>query len=79
MGGGAIETESEMDPKASKTTGRIQSAPSLDDTAMRRRGVTLERFFTTAVWNLSETISVRRAIVSPTISGHAFASRTIAK
>src|SRR5208282_3138666 len=35
--------------------------------------------FTTAVWNFSDTISVRRAIASPTISGHAFASRTIAK
>jgi ribonucleoside-diphosphate reductase alpha chain len=48
MGGGAIDTGSEMDPKATKTTGRAQSAPSVDEKAARLRGITLERFFTTA-------------------------------
>src|SRR6266851_5289119 len=48
MGGGAIDTESEMESKASKTTGRAQNASSADDKAARVRGMGLERFFTTA-------------------------------
>ncbi len=47
MGGGAIDTESEMDPKATKTNGRAQSAPSVDEKAAPPRGIGLERFFTT--------------------------------
>src|SRR5713101_6449744 len=48
MGGGAIDTESEMDSKATKSTSRGPSAstgtPPVDDKA----GCSLERFFTTA-------------------------------
>ena len=48
MGGGAIDTESEMESKATKTTGRAQNASSADDKATRVRGMGLDRFFTTA-------------------------------
>src|SRR6202166_1692169 len=51
MGGGAIDTESEMDSKATKSTSRGPSASTVaspvDDKAVRR-GMGLERFFTTA-------------------------------
>ena len=56
MGGGAIDTESEMDSKATKSTSRGPSGPTVaspavaspaDDKAIRR-GMGLERFFTTA-------------------------------
>src|SRR6202158_818100 len=46
MGGGAIDTESEMDSKATKSTTRGASAPTVDDKAVRR-GMGLDRFFTT--------------------------------
>ena len=48
MGGGAIDTELEMESKANKTNGRVQSASSVDGAAVARRGTALERFFTTA-------------------------------
>src|SRR5882757_11454498 len=46
MGGGAIDTESEMDSKASKSTSRGPSAPTAPEGA--RHGCSLERFFTSA-------------------------------
>src|SRR5258706_11756416 len=48
MGGGAIDSESEMDSKVSKSTGRAPSVSSVDDKGPRDRGINLERFFTTA-------------------------------
>ena len=48
MGGGAIDTELEMESKASKTNGRAQSASSVEDKAAGRGANSLERFFTTA-------------------------------
>jgi ribonucleoside-diphosphate reductase alpha chain len=48
MGGGAIDTESEMESKTTKTAGRAQNALSADDKTTCVRGMGLERFFTTA-------------------------------
>ena len=45
MGGGAIDTESEMDSKASKSTSRGPSAPTVEDKGAHH-GCSLERFFT---------------------------------
>ncbi len=47
MGGGAIETDAEMDSKATKSGSRSSSASTFEEKAARR-GCGLERFFTTA-------------------------------
>src|SRR5208282_3185474 len=48
MGGGATETDPELDPKATKANGRVQGGQSINATAAPGRGIVLERFFTTA-------------------------------